>query len=118
MTDPFENASFEVVRPGPSREELLAEVTELQQKNDARLQALSRRGFQFDQASILTIRFQEFTDYHLGPLTPDPMPFLPDAYPRLAFELRVQKKFAEVLDNVESQISKTTLLQGVRTTLS
>ena len=85
--------------------ELRQRVEEMQQHNDGRLQALQTRGIGVDKSMVVNVRFAILVDTLLGDM---------DAEPRLRYELACQEKFSELIDQVESQVTRAQLLQGVQ----
>lgn len=90
--------------PTPAAADLQTQVTDLQQVNDAALQALAGRGHFIDQALMLAVRVDELQN-RLGELD------------RTQFELRVQRRYAEMIETVETEIRKAQLMQGVAGTV-
>lgn len=91
---------------GPTR--LRFEVEAMQQANDATLARLGQHhGVAVDKTDIVNVRLQMLCDYLLGDM---------DAVPRLEYERLVQVKFTELIGDLESQVSRSKLLEGVRIT--
>lgn len=79
-------------------------VERMQRDNDATLQTLAQRGVQVDQGSLNGVRLALLIEHLLGDL---------DDERRLAYELAVQQRFAAMLAEIQGQVTRATLLQGV-----
>lgn len=82
-----------------------ADVERDQAANDARFLALAQSGVQMDLASVLRVRFNELLEQLLGDM---------DAPARLEHERRCNARYRTMLDEVESQVARARLLQGVQ----
>lgn len=86
-----------------------AEVQRLAAANDATIASLAQRGLNVDSGMFVNQRVILLAEQLLGPLEGDnPSPA------RLAYELACQRRFAEMLDQIQAQVRKATLLQGVQ----
>lgn len=79
-------------------------VERLQRDNDAALQALAARGVQIPMAALDTVRLGLLVEHLLGDL---------DDERRLAYETAVQERFAGLIADIEGQVNRASLLQGV-----
>jgi hypothetical protein len=79
-------------------------VDRMQRDNDATLRALAQRGAQVPQAVIDTVRLGLLTEHLLGDLD-DPR--------RQDYELAVQTRFAELLADLQGQVTRAVLTAGV-----
>lgn len=85
-----------------------AEAVALIAQNDAKLASLAREGIQIQQLDLLAVRVQALCDRLLGRMD-GPLP----SGTRALFELELQQKYATMLDDVQSQVARQKLLQGV-----
>lgn len=94
--------------------DLYHQVIAMQQSNDNDLKQFATQGVTIPQEAIVNTRFALLTDYLLGPMetTEGELP----SQMRLEFELTVQKKFTELIENVRSQVRQQILMQGIHGT--
>jgi hypothetical protein len=92
--------------PGDTAAGLLAELVELQQANAAQFQALPGRGIQLGPDFYMGPRIMLLTEAVLGPADADH----PD---RLRHEIAYHRQLAAMLAELESQVARSRLLQGV-----
>jgi len=74
-------------------------------ENDARIQALLAQKIAIDKIDIISVRLQALAEFLLGDMD-DPW--------RLGYEGAVQAKLSAALSDIESQVRRATLLNGVR----
>lgn len=83
---------------------------ELSAQNEHRLRRFAQQGVQLDNAQLLGTRVQAILDWIWGPEEgPDGEP----NYTRGEFELKLQKTYAAMLDDVQTQINRAKLTQGI-----
>lgn len=82
------------------------EVERMQRENDALIGRLAQMyKVQIPKADVIAVRLDELCTLLLGDM---------DSPKRLDYEHAVQTKFATLLAEVESQVTRASLLQGVR----
>lgn len=89
-------------------DELKSKVEEHTVANDGALQALARQGVNIDQGTLANIRVIALCDQVMG--QPD------GEYPsttRLNFELALQEQYATMLADIQTQINRHKLTEGV-----
>lgn len=86
-----------------------AEIQQLSVANDAALGAIRQQNLNVESAMFVDQRLVVLADRLLGPVDGDnPSPA------RLDYELACQQRFAAMLDAIQAQVRKATLLQGVQ----
>jgi len=94
-----------MTQPEPDLEALKAQIAELQAANDAAIHVLAQQNI---GVNVDGIRMMALVEHLLGDWD-DPR--------RLAYELYVQHRFtgaiAEIQEQIQSQVARATLLQGV-----
>lgn len=85
-----------------------AKALALGRDNDARIAAFGREGIQIEPLNLLSMRLAALSDRLLGKMD-GPVP----GGTRALFELELQQKYATMLDEVQSQVTRARLLQGV-----
>lgn len=90
-----------IVIPQPTERET---VERLRAENEAVLQSIGRMGAQIQPLDVLRIQFGALVEFMLG-TEDDPR--------RVAFELYWSQALALILANIESQVARAKLTQGV-----
>lgn len=91
----------------------MAEITALEQANAAREREIASMGKSLAPHSVQAVRLQMALDFLLGGLDGTPPGANESEFWRLDYELLVQRKFAEMLDAVVSQVTRAKLTEGV-----
>lgn len=84
---------------------MLAETRALEAANTQAEKALAAEGVALELISLLRVRFEELVEHLLGPVEVDDRP----NGPRVAFELRLQQRFARELAAVAGQVARAKL---------
>lgn len=84
---------------------LKARLEELQQLNKTALQALTASGVAVDLATVMHVRLAQLVETLLGSVDTQ--------FARVEYEIRVQENLAEVITQVNSEVARARLLQGV-----
>jgi hypothetical protein len=90
---------------GKAAEEMLAEMRALEAANGQAEKALAAEGVKLELISLLRVRLEELTEHLLGPVEVGGLP----NGPRVAFELRLQQRFARELAGVAGQVARAKL---------
>lgn len=88
--------------------ELKSKVDELTVANDGMLQALARQGVNIDQGTLANIRAIALCDEVLGRTNGADVSLM-----RMEFELALQEQYAVMLADVQTQINRHKLTEGV-----
>lgn len=98
------------------RAQLVAdEIGRITAENDQKMTEVHRMGQTITESSIQGVRIIVMTDFMLGGLDGSPPGYLAAEFPRLALELAVQRRYAEMLDPLLSQVRQAKLTQGIAT---
>lgn len=89
----------------PDAEAMLVEMRALETANGQAEKALAAEGVKLELVSLLRVRFEELTEYVLGPIERDEQL----NWQRVEFELRLQQRFARELANVAGQVARAKL---------